>query len=162
MVTELFEKLPCDSGYASVALCFGNESQLDKAGAWMTPLAFRSHGYDIPYNLATACSLGKLCRGARWLTILSHELLGRIGDIDSLREQLADGVEIIQCSHGVLLRAGRTPEIGDVNRKRTTPLLASVAHAIEAVTYFGDSSLRPLFGDAERQDRWERRFWPHE
>ncbi|MCL4204035.1 MAG: DUF3396 domain-containing protein [Pirellulaceae bacterium] len=162
LVTDLFEKLPCDSGYASAAICFGRESQWDKASTFLVPAALRSHGFDIPNNLSTGNSLGKLCRGARWLTILSNELLGQVGGIDSLKKQLADGVEIIECSHGVLLRAGRTPEIGDVNRQQTTPLLASVAHAIEAVTFFGDSSLRPLFGDAERQERWERRFWPHE
>jgi hypothetical protein len=92
--------------------------------------------------------------------MLSTALIDELGGIDSLRDKLLDGVEIINRTHGVLLRAGRTPEIGDVNRNQTTPLLASVAHAIEAVTYFGDNSLLPFFGnDAARRDRWERRFW---
>jgi len=161
IVTDLFENMPCDSGYASVSLCFGKESRYAEAGAQITPLALRSHGFDIPNNLSTGGFLGNHCRGARWLTMLSNELINELGGNDSLTEKLLDGVEIINTTHGVVLRAGRSPEIGDVNRNQTTPLLASVAHAIEAVTYFGDPSLRPLFGhDAEKQNRWERRFWP--
>lgn len=160
-VTDLFEKLPCDSGYASVSLCFGKESRLGKTGGYIIPLALRSHGFDIPKNLSTGTSLGDRCRGARWLTMLSDELIDELGGSDLLNKKLLDGVEIISTTHGILLRAGRSPEIGDVNRNQMTPLVASVAHAIEPVTYFGDASVRPLFGgDKEKQLRWERRFWP--
>jgi hypothetical protein len=159
-VTELFGKLPCDSGYASVALCYGKESRYDKAAAYIAPLAMRSHGFDVPNTLWTATRLGKRCRGARWLTMLSTALLDELGGRDALRDTLLDSVEMTGVPNGMLLRAGRTPEIGDVNRNETTPALASVARAIEPVTYFGDNSLLALFGhDEERVRRWERRFW---
>lgn len=163
MVVDLFEHLPCDSGYASLSLCYGMATQYRQAGAHIAPLAFRSHGFDVSENLNTSNELGDLCRGARWLTILSNRLISELGGENALKEQLLDGVEILQSKHGVVLRAGRSPEIGDVNRNQSTPLVASVAHAIEGVTYFGDDALLPLFGDdEERRDRWEHRFWRNE
>ncbi|MBW2737517.1 MAG: DUF3396 domain-containing protein [Deltaproteobacteria bacterium] len=160
IVTDLFKKIPCDSGYASIALCFGDESKKDIAGKYIAPIALRSHGYDIPDNLPNANALGDRCRGARWLTILSHKLIDELGGLNSMKQVLSDGVETISTKNGVLFRAGATPEIGDVNRNQFTPLLASVAHVIEKITYFGDNTLRELFGfDSDKLNRWERRFW---
>lgn len=160
LVAQMFEDLRCDSGYASIALCYGMESEKDKAHDLIAPTAFRSHGYDVPNNLHTAPQLGVRCRGARWLTMLGPKLVDRLGGRVALAANLIDGVELIEGAHGVLLRAGRTPEIGDVNRQQSTPLLASVAHAIEPVTYFGDKALTTLLGGLEARNRWERRFWP--
>jgi hypothetical protein len=160
IVTDLFENIPCDSGYASIALCFGKESKKDIAGKYITPIALRSHGYDIPDNLSTANSLGDRCRGARWITMLSHKLIDELGGLNSMKQVLSDGVETLSTKNGMLFRAGATPEIGDVNRNQFTPLLASVAHAIEKITYFGDNTLRQLFDfDSDKLNRWERRFW---
>jgi len=159
-VRDLFEKLPCDSGYASVALCFGKESRCDRAGTHIAPLAMRSHGFDVPNTLWTSTRVGKRSRGARWLTLLSMELVNELGGRDALHDKLADGVDVMSGRRGVLLRAGQTPEIGDVNRNEMTPLLSSVAHAIEPVTDFADTSLLPLFGNsANKLNRWHRRFW---
>jgi len=161
-VVDLFEQIACDSGYASFSLCYGKESQYAKAGDHIAPLAFRSHGFDIANNLFTSGFLGNHCRGARWLTALSDDLIADLGGVDALNDQVAAGVDLITCAGGTVLRAGRSPEIGDVNRNAMTPLVESVAHAIEEVTYFGDKSLLPLFGqDLEKLDRWERRFWIH-
>ena len=160
-VKDMFDKTPCDSGYGSLSLCFGKESRFDQAGDFITPLAFRSHGFDIPDTLATGTHLGNRSRGARWLTMLDATLVDELGGQELLGKQLPKGVEVLAGSHGVLLRAGRNPELGDVNRRQDTPLLASVAQAIKPVTYFGDNSLLPLFGnDEERRDRWEQRFFP--
>ncbi len=160
MATDLFEHMPCDSGYASIALCFGQESKNHIAGKYMAPIALRSHGYDIPDNLPTANSLGDRCRGARWLTMLSYKLIDELGGLDSMKKVLSDGVETINSKNGVLFRAGATPEVGDVNHYQFTPLLASVAHAIEGITYFDDDTLIELFDfDSDKLNRWERRFW---
>jgi hypothetical protein len=160
IVEDLFQNIPCDSGYASIALCFGDESKNDIAGRYMAPIALRSHGYDIPDNLPTANSLGYRCRGARWLTMLSHKLIDELGGLNSMKQVLSDGVETISTKNGVLFRAGASPEIGDVNHNQFTPLLASVAHTIEKITYFGDDTLLELFDfDEDKLNRWERRFW---
>ena len=160
MVTDMFENIPCDSGYASIALCFGDESKIDIAGKYIAPIALRSHGYDIPDNLPMSNSLGDRCRGARWITMLSKKLIDELDGLKSVKKSLAEGVETISTKNGVLFRAGATPEIGDVNHNQFTPLLTSVAHAIEKITYFDDGTLAELFNDDEdKLNRWERRFW---
>ncbi len=159
LANDLLAVLPCDSGYVSIALC-ANESAARKAGAFIAPLALRSHGLDIASNTDTSSSMGSRCRGARWLTMLSTELADQVGGLKAFKQKLPKEVIIHESPKGVLLQAGKTPEIGDVNQNERTPLLASVAHVIEKITYFHDNSLLPIFGsDPERRDRWERRFW---
>jgi hypothetical protein len=159
-VQDMFEAFQGDSGYAAPALCVGKENEIDQAGTYIGPLAMKHHGYDLPTTLDVATELGQRSRGARWLTLLSGGLVGKLGGEDALKARLAGGVGVVSGARGVMLRAGQTPEIGDANRNQTTPLVASVAHAIEAVTLFGDGALLPIFGrNPERRDRWERRFW---
>ena len=160
MASQMFDDLPCDSGYASIALCYGMESQIDKAAQIIAPVAFRSHGYDVPDTLHTSPRLGDRIRGARWLTMIGPALVERLGGKAVLVSRLVDGVEIVESKRGLLLRAGEQPEIGDVNRQQPTPLLESVAHALEPVTFFGDSALISLLGGPDARTRWERRFWP--
>jgi hypothetical protein len=160
IVKDLFEAVSADSGYAAPALCVGKESEIDQAGAYLAPLAMKHHGYDVSTTLYSAAGLGTRSRGARWLTLLSNDLLNELGGTATLRDRLSRGVEITDTTNGIMLRAGQVPELGDTNRNETTPLLASVARVIEPVTQFGDNALLPIFAnDPERRDRWERRFW---
>jgi Protein of unknown function (DUF3396) len=159
-VRQMFDDLPCDSGYASVALCFGMDARRSEASSLIAPTAFRSHGYDVPNTLHTTTQLGERSRGARWITMLGTHLVDRLGGKGALAAKLAAGIDVAEGRHGLVLRAGSEPEIGDVNRQRSTPLLASVAHAIEPVSYFGDKALIALLGGPDARTRWERRFWP--
>ena len=160
LVSTMFATLPCDSGYAAPGLVWDLPDNYDGAEGVIAPLALQHHGYDVSDNASTAVLIGAKCRGARWLTMLSTELVDRVGGSDRLRGQLDAGVEVCECARGLTIRAGATPELGHVNRGEGTPLLASVARAIEPVTFFGDNAILPLFGrDIDRRDRWERRFW---
>lgn len=156
----MFESVQCDSGHAGVALVPGSPSDYSKAGDHIAPLLMRCHGLDIAITVAEINRLGDRCRGARWLTMLSNKLVDELGGSAELAGKLAKGVTVVPCKHGVLMRAGKTPEIGDVNRQQVTPLLASVAKAIEGVTLFQDNAPLQFFNnDPEMRDRWERRFW---
>ncbi|MCI0560593.1 MAG: DUF3396 domain-containing protein [Nitrososphaera sp.] len=159
MAASMFDALVCDSGYAGPALHYGIRGEYDSAREFIAPLALRHHGYDVPNNPGTAVFMGRRSRGARWLTMLSAAFVDELGG-PNLKARVADGVEIRELAKGILLRAGSKPEIGDVNRNELTPLLVSVAHAIEGVTYFHDNSVLPIFSNnKEQRDRWERRFW---
>jgi hypothetical protein len=160
VATKMFEALPWDSGHSGMALVPGAPSQYGEASTYMAPRLMRSHGLDIAKTPFVVNALGQRCRGARWLTLLSDPLLDQLGGRDAVARGLASGVQVIPTSRGVVMRAGRCPEIGDVNRNETTPLVASVAHAIEGVTQFHANGMLQFFGgDAEKRDRWERRFW---
>lgn len=159
-VMDMFESLRCDSGHAGIALVPGAPSQFSEAADNMVPRLLRSHGLDLGITMFAVNQLGDRCRGARWLTMLSDELIGELGGRDALAGRLVQGVACVPGAHGMLIRAGHSPEIGDVNRGQGTPLLASVAHAIEGVTRFHNKGVLQFFhGDPEKLDRWERRFW---
>jgi Type VI immunity for VRR-NUC len=160
LAAAMFDAVPCDSGYASPALHFGIPRVYEGAARFIAPLALQHHGYDVPNNAGTSSWLGSRCRGARWLTMLSSASIELAGGLKHLQRQLAPGVSVRACSRGVLIRAGSEPELGSVNQGERTPLLASVARAVEPITLFEDMSILPLFDDDEdRRDRWERRFW---
>ncbi len=160
VVAKMAELLQCDSGHAGIALVPGAPADFSKAASHMAPRLFRSHGLDIGQTRFVVSSLGNRSRGARWLTMLSNALVDELGGLATLQGKLADGVELVARRHGVLLRAGHGPEIGNVNRQQTTPLVASVARAIEGVTRFNERGMLQFFGnDPEKLHLWERRFW---
>lgn len=159
-VMDMFEALQCDSGHAGIALVPGAPADFSKAAALIAPRLMRSHGLDIGITMFAVNELGDRCRGARWLTMLSDKLIGELGGRDEMESKLAEGVTVVPGARGMLMRAGRSPEIGDINHRQATPLLASVAHAIEGVTRFPNEALLQFFdGDLEKLNRWERRFW---
>jgi len=163
LASSIFSAMPCDSGYASLALSPGIRGDYDKAADFIAPRALQHHGYDVHDNPASAALIGPLTRGARWLTMLSAPLVEQVGGVEALKRQVAPGVDIQSVRNGLVIRAGSEPEVGSVNRGQRTTLVASVAQAIENITCFGDNAILPLFKrQKERRDRWERRFWWHE
>jgi hypothetical protein len=159
-VMGMFETLQCDSGHAGIALVPGAPADFTEAGTHIAPRLMRSHGLDIGLTMFVVNKLGDRCRGARWLTMLSDKLVDELGGRDALAGKLKEGVTVVPGAHGLLMRAGHSPEIGDMDSKQTTPLLASVAQAIEGVTRFHNKGMLQFFNDdPEEMYRWERRFW---
>jgi hypothetical protein len=158
--TKIAAKLPYDSGYLSPSLNWGKDSKRTDAGEAMIGPAMRHRGLDIHMNNATRLRLGKLGRGARWVTFLGSDLLRQLGGRENLAASVDTRVELISAGSGLALRAGKEPAIGDVNRQDDLPLLRSVARALEPVTYFNDRLLQSaLFPkNAEAYQRWERRL----
>lgn len=153
-------QMPYDSGYASLQLSWGAESLLHRAAERILPLALRHPGMDVAINSFTTLLLGRKCRGARWLTFLGRDLLEQLGGEQALRARLDPAIECTPVGTGLALRAGSEPLPGDVNRQDTLPLIASVARAIEPVTFFKDKNLRAHLFDEndEKFERWQRRF----
>ena len=159
LVATMFAALPCDSGYAAPALHYGIIGEYDKAAAFIAPLALQHHGFDVPANSSTASGMGRKCRGARWLTALSTAMVDQVGGIGQLEKRIARGVELLELPRGVLIRAGATPEIGAVNKGEKTPLVSSVARAIEPITFFHDTASSPCSATTRSARPVERRFW---
>jgi hypothetical protein len=160
-VVELACLVPFRSAYASPALSRGlwEYSHVREGARHMRPLAFRHPGFDLAENEdSVKCLAEDQCRGARWLTLLGAPALAKLGGVESLRSNLDPRITLTPVLDGVLIRAGKEPELGDVNRGDRAPLLRSLARAIEPVTRFGDVNLPPLFNDDEDEVlRWERR-----
>ena len=157
---ECFNTLQCDSGLATFGYSSGSEADYTEASKHVVQLAFRHKGMDLAQNLGVSQWLGRKCRGARWLTMISDDLRKELGDSQKVRELASLGIGVIETSAGVLLRAGVEPEIGETNKGVGVPMLSAVADAIESITYFKDNSLLPMLNhDPNLRDKWERRFW---
>jgi Protein of unknown function (DUF3396) len=150
--------LPYSSGYASPALSFMSDAKMTAAAKVIVPAAFRYPGYDLHHNQNTRYFIRGRVVGARWLTFLGPELVKLLGGRKSLTAALP-GVTVEPAGHGLMLRAGAEPELGDTNRRIDTPLLRAVAQVLEPVMFFENTQLEDLFGeDSDRLERWERRF----
>jgi hypothetical protein len=99
-----------------------------------------------------------------WLTLLGEIPLQKLGGVAQLRRKLAatPEVEIVETKHGLILKAGEAPQLGDLNRDLKLPLYRAVYFAIKPVLDpvirdFSPFNLgRP--DDAEYTERWLRRF----
>lgn len=151
------ERIPYDSGYGSLALTCGVDSQLIAFAETAQGLAIRHPGFDMPKNDPVRIGLDKQLRGAYWLTFVGADALHKLGGPEILRAELDSAITMEPLGTGVMLRVGERPEIGDVNRGDNLPLIRSLAKVLQPVMRFGDRFLNNLFLEEEDRERWERR-----
>jgi hypothetical protein len=156
-VKALAEQLPYESGYASLALLGGSQSQESAFGRAARRWAFRHPGFDLPNSDGSNTGIGERMRGAYWLTFVGPRALKKVGGKSGLRSILPDPVQLDDAGVGVVLRAGTLPEVGDVNKGQRLPLVRAVAKALESVSMFDDTFLNVIFDDADDSVRWQRR-----
>ncbi|MHC4103657.1 MAG: type VI immunity family protein [Planctomycetota bacterium] len=159
LIAEFTALLKPVSGYCSPSL-LPADSLLSAAFAKITNIALRHPGYDVAMNNMTQLHIGARVRGARWVTLLGHSPLEQLGGMTALRSALPPEVEVRDVASIAMIRAGRTPEIGDKNKKLDTPLLRAVARIIEPITLFREVDLLSYFAnfDEDLLKSWERRF----
>jgi hypothetical protein len=123
-------------------------------------IAQRYPGYDVAVNDLTQLDIGARVRGARWITLLGPALAESLSGLDAIRAALPADVDVRDVAGIAMIRAGRTPELGDTNRKVEMPLLRAVARVLEPVTMFREVNLLSYFAnfDDDALRRWERRF----
>ncbi|SFM81079.1 type VI immunity family protein [Variovorax sp. OV329] len=147
------------SGYCAPALLQADAQQTD-AFERIRGLALRHPGYDVAMNDLTRLRLGRQVRGARWITFLDAPLVQAVGGTQALHQALPAGIEVGQAGSTTVIRGGRTPEMGDRNRRIDTPLLRAVAKVLEPITLFREAKMLLYLAnfDEDLLDRWERRF----
>jgi hypothetical protein len=157
-VNKLAELAQATYGYCSPGFNYKNCN--GKAYNKMKGYAMRHPGYDAHVNEYTRWDIGIRTRGARWITFLGEELTKKLGGINKLKEQLTEPITVEEMNNSVMIRAGKFPEIGDVNRKIDTPLLRKVAKVLEPVTFFNDEEFCTEIMDFDKDlaRKWERRF----
>lgn len=161
-IRNLAALLPFVSGYVSPGLQWA-ESFSEEAMQQARGIARRHPGYDVQDNVNGRSDIDNKVRGARWLTFLGPSLNEQLGGFETLSKAFDEPVTVEKLRHGIMIRAGKEPEIGDVNRKVDTPLLRQVANVLEPITLFGEEALIGLgFADPDEDDfleQWERRFF---
>ena len=159
LVAEFTAVLQPAYGYCAPAL-LPSDARQTAAFVEIRRVAQRFPGYDVAVNDLTQLDIDARVRGARWITMLGPALACALGGSDAMRRALPAQVEVRDVAGTTMIRAGRTPELGDVNRKLGTPLLRAVARVLEPVTLFGEINLLSYFAnfDDDVLRRWERRF----
>lgn len=157
---EMATKLNFVSGYASPALLYSEVGE-GKAMVESRGLAMRYPGLDVQKNKLGCMDIDHRIRGARWVTFLGADILKKLGGQKKLRAVLSADISIDILLAGVMIRSGTEPELGDRNMQLDTPLLRSLAKALEPVTMFMEPVLlASYFADRDEAmlTAWERRF----
>ncbi len=147
------------SGYCSPALQY-SELHIEEAFHEIRGIAKQHPGYDVQVNDMTYLDIDKKVRGARWISFLGAELLAILGGTEVLKQRLHKHITIETIGSGLMIRAGESPEIGDINQQIDTPLLKDVAKLLEPITLFGEVDLLSYFANFDDNilRQWERRF----
>lgn len=106
-----------------------------------------------------------------WLTLISGTMLTRVGGVGALQSELPrDWFHLEACGHGLLIRAGVTPQAGvshEPDRRVAPPpayvvlnaaladILADSVSSLQRGTVNGDA---PVYGSASESDAWLRRY----
>ncbi|PYB76303.1 hypothetical protein DMX11_11640 [Pseudomonas sp. LB-090624] len=102
-------------------------------------------------------------KGVNWFTIVGRTLLERLGGLDSVRRKLSSqgGIQCLEYSSGLVVRAGALPELGSVTElpklyvaanRVLKPLRSSDPDTLQSYSEYGNGY------DEERSLRWYARF----
>ena len=157
LALELAGELPFSFGYASLAFVSISGSGFPEHQE-LLGLLDRYHGFDL-YDLEqTSERIGTGARGAYWLTFLGQPLLGRLGGVERLRQELPFPEVSIQPLEGerLLLALGERPDAIDTTQQPEVPQYRALARLLEP--YIQDEDLGWGPAEKQRMNQWLRRL----
>lgn len=163
---HLCDLLPYLSGHVGYCLEISPYYESQAYGA-AYPLAMRHPGTNIASDHATwPLRDEKGVETVNWLTLIGELPLAKLGGVEGLRKELrnSEHIEVLETRHGVIVKAGDAPQLGDVNRRDNLPLYREVYRALKPVLepVIKDFSPLPVGGElsdeAAKTQRWLRRF----
>lgn len=131
------------------------------------PLAMRHPGLNIASDNATwPLRDEKGLETVNWLTLIGQIPLAKLGGTSKLQKHFENmpQIEVFETKHGVIVKAGEVPQLGDVNRRDNLPLYRAVYRAVElildpVINDFGPFLLGgTLEEDTEKTRSWLQRF----
>jgi hypothetical protein len=163
LAVELVSQLGFSSGHMGYSVNWDHRGKYAplcrRTMGW---LARRFPGIDLPDIHCALMAVPFGIKRINWLTLLGETLAGELGGIDGLTERFADpGIGVQVLPHGVLIAAGRSPGVGDVNRNDQLPLYHAVGRALAAIRSrqhppFLSSAREPI--DDELSAEWLAHF----
>jgi len=163
LVLDWASRLPLFHGYGGLALNQSAQSGTRQHySAVVFALASRFPGFEVDDCGGTILFGQEAIKGVNWLTVLGDKFVPRVGGVPALREKLSEAIEIHTIpGRGVLLRAGKQPRTGDVNRGDRLPLYGEVARALVPIRMVQHPALGPIelgsFGP-QGTAAWLKRF----
>jgi hypothetical protein len=130
LVTELTRAFPFRYGTVGPSLCW-NETSPDRsneAPRLIGSLLKRHPGF----NIGTARELcDQPLPPVNWLTLVGPDLVKSLGGVSLIRRSLADErISVLPLPRGALIRAGKSPQLGDRKRKGALPLYRKVGRLL--------------------------------
>ncbi|HEX8697208.1 MAG TPA: type VI immunity family protein, partial [Myxococcaceae bacterium] len=153
LAVELATLLPVRSGYCG--LSFNGDLDLAGMDSKLLPYWKRYPGIDIPSPFGYSWDMGKRLRGPHWVNFLGQPVLGELGGVLGLREQLKHPETTVQELPGdkAVITLGPWPEAGDMEKGEVLPAYRELARVLEPWLYQSEVSM--LHQSKEETRRWE-------
>jgi len=121
-------------GYGGIGLSYSPDHFISsRYGSQIIGFGMRFPGLELDYPIPHAIWCREGIKGGNWLTVLSTELVDKLGGVEQLAATLGEPFVFTEYSGGVLIRAGSVPELGDRNRQIDTPNYARLAKALKPI-----------------------------
>jgi hypothetical protein len=121
-------------GYGGIGLAYSPDHFVAyRYGSQIIGFGMRFPGLELDYPIHHAICCKEGIKGGNWLTVLSAELVDKLGGVEQLAATLGEPFVFTDYSGGVLIRAGSVPELGDRNRQIDTPTYAKLAKALKPI-----------------------------
>lgn len=154
----LAEVLPFVSGHGGYSFSYDpwrKDEAFDQIHAW----AKRYRGIDIPDLNLTLPLVRSAAKTVNWLTLVGHDLWKLLARArGGAMPVFPAGITVEHGTHGVLIRAGNLPQIGDRNRQEFSQLYAAVDRMLKPILIDAHPEFPGAFSDFEDTDAWLRRF----
>lgn len=159
LTQELCGLIPFQSGQAGFAF-EPSRYFIEAANEFAVPKSMRHPGIDIHNQTGKEGNAVGIdgVRGVGWLTMLGDGLVEKLGGVPELRL-----CTVTKVPGGIIIRAGKAPEVGDVNRKDDLPAYREAYAYVEPLAREvpGRSPWFTFFRSRDAGDRteaWYRRF----
>lgn len=157
LATDLAAKLPFLSGHGGLTAQFDAESKVDafnRIFIW----ARRYLGLEVEDLNVTVDHVLDAIKGAGWLTLVGSDLWSRLPATKEGGPKLSPDITVGRSPHGVVLRAGPTPVLGDRNAAELPVLQAEVERALAPLKLKEHGEFAGRFEEEKATLRWLGRF----
>lgn len=136
---------------------FEEESQ---SFAWAKSI--RHHGLDLLVGINDLWAVGRDgVKTVNWLTMIDTELAGELGGTSTLARSVSNPVSVTELPTGLVFRADKLPQLGDVNRGDTLPGYKQVDRLLRPLIERAGSLAKSFdveTDDGTATERWYNRF----
>jgi len=159
---EALAEFPIENGHCGYSFLWHEATDDDEVCAWAGPLMLRHPGlgYGSSMTLSNAASKGVVA--VSWLTFLGAKTAADLGGAKALKSAASPEIAVLPVDHGgVLLRAGKSPQLGDVNRHDMLPVYRAVGRLVSPRRAPDEAldDLMILGMSEEAAHGWLRRFF---
>lgn len=120
-------------------------------------LAMRFPGLELDAPVHQIRVLANGIKGVNWLTVVADQLLDKLGGGAAVQDRLDKRFETHRYDSGLLIQAGRMPELGDVHQHLVPEAYRDLTRILAPIrAHFEYTMMRGI--SAEQTARWLSRF----